>query len=57
MIRDLWSKESIVEFVNEGFVFCYYTRGQNNARQHEITYPISAFPYLAIIDPLTFVYF
>lgn len=53
LIRDLWTKDIVVDYINEHFVFCYYVRGQMNAKSHEISYPVMKYPYVAIIDPLT----
>ncbi|KAJ3068920.1 hypothetical protein HK102_007036, partial [Quaeritorhiza haematococci] len=53
MNRDLWKDEGVKEVVREQFVFIYYGSESPEGKRHITYYPITSYPYVAIIDPLT----
>ncbi|KAJ3054395.1 hypothetical protein HK097_001946 [Rhizophlyctis rosea] len=53
MNRDLFSQQSVKDFIKEHFVFILWGADSTEGQQHAVRYPIQGYPYLAIIDPLT----
>lgn len=53
MIRDLWNNKSVKELIRKNFVFCHYGSSTHQGKTHINFYPVDAYPYFCIIDPLT----
>ncbi|KAI8801017.1 hypothetical protein BJ742DRAFT_838934 [Cladochytrium replicatum] len=53
MNRDLWNDDSVQELVRAHFVFVYFNTEDQEGLQHLNFYPITNYPYVGIIDPLT----
>ncbi|KAJ8662049.1 hypothetical protein O0I10_002381 [Lichtheimia ornata] len=51
--RDLWSDETVKEFVRESFVFLQYACESPEGKRYLTYYPISKYPHVAIIDART----
>ena len=53
MNRDLWSDETVQSLIQENFVFLQLGRYSHEGQEHANYYPVDAYPYISVIDPLT----
>ncbi|KAK9452002.1 uncharacterized protein V1518DRAFT_424959 [Limtongia smithiae] len=51
--RDFWANEAVKETVRANFVFMQYAKDAYDGQNFMQYYPISKFPYIAILDPRT----
>lgn len=51
--RDFWSNANVKQIVRDNFIFLQYHKDSRSGEQYSQFYPVTNFPHIAILDPIT----